>query len=267
MTQRPFYAYPSEAPPEAVPVEAPVDDPHSVKWGYNLADLDKLARIAVSRSLARGGNYQDRYEAAWAGIAETLCTAGAMPDRADLIAAGWRAVTVHVQSEAHHRGYSFEAKGPLVRFEQYWTPRPTHSPERRIVEKYALSAIIPKLSPRQWEAIKVLAATEDYALAAQAMGLSDKSFRVQLSQARRTFLKWWHEGETPSTIWRTDRRLYSRDGYCRGKKLMTASQVEEARARYHDGETLSVIAADYGYKKAGLSSLLNGRSKPAPVPS
>ena len=262
MTQRTFYDYAHERPNRSEPDLSEYE--RANLWGYTLHDLECLSRIAVSRARTKGGDYRGRYEAAWSGITDALVTAQDAVDSSDLIMAGWRAVATHVKTEGHHHGYSYDSQGPLVRFDQYWAPHPVRFPEQRIVEQVALWQILGLLSKRQWEVIQALAATGDHALAAQVVGLSDKAYRVQLSLARRRFLAWWHEGETPSGLWRTDRRVFSRDGMCRGKALMTESQVEEARARYHAGETLDVIAADYGYKKAGLSALLTGRSTPVP---
>jgi len=48
--------------------------------------------------------------------------------------------------------------------------------------------------------------TEDYRLAAETLGKIRGSYVTQLSVARRAFRELWHEGETPSRHWGTDRR-------------------------------------------------------------
>jgi hypothetical protein len=239
-------------------------DVHEIRHGYNLAGLERLTRIAVSRAITRGGDYQGRYEAAWSGIAEALCTAKHAPDRADLIAAGWRAVADYARAEAHHHGIDPETWGPLRGFDRYWHARNSPSPERRTVETTALWQIWPELSDRQREALATLAAVDDYEQATDSLGIAAGTFRALVSQGRRRFLGLWHEGEEPSQPWHVGRRIghrHDRDRF--GKPRITIAQLDDIRARYHAGETLSAIGADYGVKKACLSSLLSGRTKPA----
>lgn len=263
MAQLTYYVAPWDREEPVPDPEPRPSDPHEIRHGYNLADLEMLARVAVSRSRTRGGDYQGRYESAWFAIAEALCAADEAPERADLIAAGWAAVAAYARTEAHHDGVDPETWGRLRGFERYWAPRTAPSPERQVVEREALWQIWPQLTARQREALSTLAAVEDYEQAADAMGIAIGTFRVTVSKARRLFLQWWHEGEQPSRPWRTDRHLYSRDGMWRGKRRITVSDLEVIRERQHAGETLAAIGVDYGASKATVSALLTGRTKPA----
>lgn len=242
------------------------EDAHTIRYGYNLADINRLARIAVTRARTRSGSWADRVALAWSGIAEALCVADAAPAPEDLIRAGWNAVLSNTLQEMRTHGVPTDSTMTGGRFEAFWGfINYAPSPESRVVDRMTLWQIWPSLTRRQQQALTTLAACEDQDLAAQAMGTTPSNFRVLLSQARTQFFACWHDGETPSGLWRLDRRKFRRDGLDRfGKPRVTVSQLEAIRARHHAGETLSAIGVDYGVKKACLSSLLTGRTKPQP---
>lgn len=262
MTLRTFYAYEHEAPPEPEADPDYSDDPHSIAWGYNLADLERLARISVSRSRSRAGNAQDRYEAAWSAIAEALCTASNAPNPTDLIAAGTDAAIEQAHKSMVFDGASREG-GRRQRYVQYWAvPVGASAPvEERIVESMALWSILPLLSPRQWAAVKALAATEDYDLAAASLGYGRKSYSAVISRARSRFLSWWLEGETPPKRRKDQRRPSGNRGTQPGR--ITDVQLDQIRSRHHAGETQEAIAADYGVARSTITQLLSGVNRPA----
>lgn len=242
---------------------------HEIRFGFNLADIDRMARVSVTRARAQGGSYLDRVNAAISAIAEALCVAESPPDYQDLVHAGWAAVAAHVAREMRERGKPTDATMTGAQFEVFWwsTAGVTPSHESRIVDRASVWQIWPTLTRRMQQALASLAATENQDLAAELMGVTPSNFRVLLSMARRRFLVAWHEGEAPSGLWQDDRRLFRRDGLDRyGRPRITASQLDAIRERRHSGETLSAIGLDYGVKKACLSSLLSGRTRPAPDP-
>jgi hypothetical protein len=207
-------AFTSAAPP--VPEEpswTPTpDDVHALRYGYNLDDLQRFARIATWRVVGRI-EYQTRYEVAWSAIAEALYSAVQAPEPGELIVAGYAAISAHLGDEMHHTGRDRKHVGQeMPRFSAYWRGLSPHapSPEQRIVDATALRQIWPHLPGRQREALLALAAHDDYLAAAAALGVTPGAFRALVSQARRTFLRLWHEGETPSRVWGTDRRVGSR---------------------------------------------------------
>jgi DNA-binding CsgD family transcriptional regulator len=181
-----------------------------LRHGYLLEDLQQIARTAAHTAWAKSSDFDDRFEAAWSGVVDHLYSAREAPSRHDLMRAGWDAVGRYVAGELHHHGRprdgSFHATG--TRFQAFWWSQsePTPSPEGRVVERTALAQILPRLTPRQREALFALAAHDDYALAAQALGMSYRSFYTQIWNARRRFLELWHEGEEPSHLWVADHR-------------------------------------------------------------
>lgn len=237
--------------------------------GYTLANLDDISRHALHLNrwhTASGA--RDRYDAAWHAIVEHILTAEQAPTRRELIGVAIRASDMHVRSEMHHHGLSSDDFGqPMPAFGRYWGSAPTPSPEARVVERQALEQIWPSLTAGQQKALSVLAATEDYDRAAEACGIAVGTLRVQVSSGRRRFLALWHEGETPSRQWRTDRRVHARSGVdVRGFRRLTESELEEIRSRYSGGQTLTSLAAEAGIHKSTLSALLSGRTRPAPDP-
>lgn len=215
MVQRTFYALPHEAPAEVPEWEPAPDDVHTLKHGYNIADVHRLAHVALRRLVGGRLDYQSRYELAWSGIAECLYTApdDQPPTPPDLIAAGAYSVSRHVQSEMHHHGRDRNNLGEeMPRFATYWIwmSAPAGSPERRVVEQTALWQIWAQLSDTHRQVLGALAVHGDYQAAAEALGRHPGTFNVHVSRARKAFLVLWHEGEEPSRIWGTDRRVSKR---------------------------------------------------------
>jgi hypothetical protein len=98
----------------------------------------------------------------------------------------------------------------MPRFHAYWTVTNPQSPEPGVVERLAVAQIWPRLTPRQQDALTMLATVGDYREAAVRLGVTPSTFRVLIFQARRRFLQWWHEGETASRPWGVDRRFGNR---------------------------------------------------------
>lgn len=194
-------------PPGRVAVDGD-DDVHDLRHGYTMADLDRLSRAAVTRSATAGfassGDQDDRYATAWDAIAHRLYTAEETPTGYDLIGAGMRALSAESDDYRRHHGYRDNTRA----FGVFWLDigGPTGSPEAGIVERAALAQIWPRLPAYQRTALTALATFDDYRLAAEALGKDYKSFATVVSQARRTFLALWHEGEEPSRPWGNDRR-------------------------------------------------------------
>ncbi len=269
MVQRTFYALPSEAPPEVPEWEPAPDDVHTLKWGYNLADLERLARFATRRSWGRHLDDRTRYETAWSAIAETLYSATTAPAPGDLMSAAHTAIAIHAQDELHHLGIDFRT-GSMPRFAAYWehTARSSPSPERGVVDRHALWQIWPHLTGRHRDVLLAHAAADGWRAAAASLGMNEGTFAGLLSTARKQFLALWHEGEQPSLPWHLkagERKQNAIDSH--GKPRITAAQLETIRDRRHAGDKLAAIAADYGVTESSISRLLSGARRPAPDPS
>lgn len=181
--------------------------------GYTMDDLHRLARTAVAGAWAQAGDYVERYETAWGGIAEALYTADEPPPASRLVHAGWIAITDAALDDSRHRGLARSGGPDPVAFERFWryTARNTPSPEQYVVEAEALHQIWPTLTPTQQRCLLALAAMGDYAAAATAVGMGYQHFHSHVRNARLRFLALWHEGEVPSGLWGSDRRRWRQD--------------------------------------------------------
>jgi len=185
----------------------PADDIHTLRWGYNLSDIQRLAHLARS-SVIGPAPASGAYQHAWDGIISALYEATERPEPRDLIIAGSQAATHAHRDDMRHRGISKRTKGTGPRVAMYWSwmSRPSSSPEGTVVERTALWQIWPRLTESQRDALLALAVHEDHQDAAAALGKSRLTFASQLCRARKRFLDLWHEHEKPSALWGADVR-------------------------------------------------------------
>lgn len=210
-----------------------------LRHGYTLTDLHQLARLAVHTAGSMASNWHDRYDTAWSAIAELLYSADHWPPRHSLVRAGQLAIYAAVDEERQTHGYyrrktdgRLHGAASSPAFRMYWWDlcgaRPAPSPENRVVERWTLAQVLPSLTPAQREAITALAVHDDYRAAADALGMGYATFKSHIARGRNRFLAWWHEGETPSRVWGTDRRVGS---YVVGRKGAARGNVIARRAR------------------------------------
>jgi hypothetical protein len=186
-----------------------------LRHGYTLADLHNLARRAVAAAGPMASDAADRYAEARSVIAVALYEADRQPSEHDLVRAGRDAIWALMTAVRHHHGYyqdtvngGFGPAGSGPRFQMYWQTivGPESSHEDRVVERLALTQILPTLTPRQRQVVAALAEFDDHDPARSALGMNPSLYSVTLSDARRRFLGLWHQGEAPSRPWGTDRR-------------------------------------------------------------
>lgn len=147
-----------------------------------------------------GASFSDLYDAAWHGIAEHLIVSPSATED-ELLIAGTEAARKENVSTLRQHGRIRDG----VNFGQYWAwhSHATGSPEDGVVEREALWQIWEVLSPSEREALYVLAATDnDRDMTAAALGITRKALEGRLHRARHAFLTHWHEGESPSRMWR-----------------------------------------------------------------
>ncbi|MEU4825118.1 helix-turn-helix domain-containing protein [Actinomadura sp. NPDC023710] len=194
----------TEAAAAQPPWEPAPDDVHTLRYGYNLADLDVLTRAAVRRVAGMRGDYRDRYETAWSAVAEHLYARQSPPAPFDLIDAGRDALRRHVVEEIHHHGRRRAGPGatePMPRYFLYWNwagwrPDPAH-----ILEHVAVWQIWEDLTDRDREILAPLTAGLSQRDAARALGMNRAAYVMALRIARRHFLDRWHEGEDVPGQW------------------------------------------------------------------
>lgn len=285
MVQLTYFELPGGADERPVWEPAP-DDVHTLRHGYNLADVDRLTRMAIARVYGLSLDSRTRYELAWSAIAEHLYAADDAPTPADLVLAGQKVISQTLYDEFHHHGYDHnKGGGTMPRFAAYWESlRYRPDPSNGVIERAALYQIWAQLPDKHREALNALSVCEDYQAAADLLGKSYGAFVMSVSRARQAFLELWHEGEEPSRPWGFDRRSSEgsrggstthflrrrerhRQGVTQVRRRITASQLAVIRARRDAGETLAEIAEDVRFSKSYISRLLTGDRQPAPDPA
>lgn len=210
--------------------DAPPDGRRDPMHGWTLNDLGRLTNGILKRDRWHlAGDIEERRDAVWFALVQHILQADVAPSGGDLFWVGIAASDALVKGEMRTHGRSTSSYGEgMPRYAMFWNPFLPQSPERGVVERAALHQIWPQLTLRQQEALTALAATGDYQQAAAALGVTYGTFNVLISKARQRFLLWWHEGEKPSRIWGTDRRVGSR----------TATAAVESRRRPATGAVL-----------------------------
>lgn len=190
---------------------------YEVRHGYTLADLEGLARGAATANRWHVSDFVIRYEAAWDAITEHLLTAEDRPEPHDLARIGKGAVSRGlVKDHCHTYGYADRnltaGIGSAPKFAAYWT-RPPHTPmDEAVCERVALPQVLAGLTARSRSVLLALAATEDFELAAAALGMPRKRLTSYLSLARREWNALWFAPDPPPLQRRKpDRRVYRYD--------------------------------------------------------
>lgn len=179
----------------------PVDDLH-LAHGYTLRDLHQMTTAACKADRLLAMPYEQRRDIAWSEIAVTLASAEDPPQRQELIRVGWQAIYRHVREGLRERGYRDDrdwsgANPTMPRFVQFWGSNITPSHEDRVVERVATRQVMVTITGVYRDAVIALAAFGDYQAAADALGISREALHQRINTARRTFLRRWHQGETP----------------------------------------------------------------------
>jgi hypothetical protein len=203
--------------------------------GYTLADLERLARIAVVRDYWHQGMHPtDRFDLSFFAMAEHLYTSEEPPTDRELLQAAWAAVQRQVVSDRSAHGISnTDVYAEAPNFWRYWWEQARHTPgpENHVVDRTALWQIFDTLAPRFKKTLLALATHNDHDKAAAALGVTRATYFCNLSDARRAFYRLWHEGEQPSQLWVADRRstkgidVNVMHSVVRRRKRMRARQV------------------------------------------
>lgn len=184
-----------------------------LRWGYTVDDLHRQTMRAVHTAWSQAADFSDRLSAAWSAIAEHLYSTETQPSADELMLAGRRAVDeeIHAYWTTHgvDRRNPWQGEEARWNFQRFWWSSPREF-EDNLVDKLSLNEIWPQLTDGHREALIALAVSDDYSLAAERVGIAYSSYRSRISKARERFFRLWHDGETPSRPWGTDRRVQKR---------------------------------------------------------
>lgn len=182
-----------------------------LRHGYTIGDLQHLARL-VAATTHTSTSHTDRYHDAYSAIAEHLYTTTSRPDDHQLIHAGRTAVLTAMRHTLRHHGYDTDTPGAGTgdrpRYVTYWrwAAQTTPGHDDHLIDAIAVRQILPLLAPKEHATVNALATFGTYQAAAAALGMTYRQFCDNLARGRRRFLLHWHEGETPSRPWTSDRR-------------------------------------------------------------
>lgn len=202
--------------------------------GYTMDDVDRMAGLAVSNTVAKVSHldWDERRSSGWHAIVELLYCSHNKPTARDLVAAGERAILRANEAERRHHGLSKRNPGQLApRYLMFWSvDQPSDRPARmirangphvdadftdRIVDRMALPTALGELTDVQYEALAALAAHDDRERAAAALGISVVTFNRRLKSARRRFLAEWFAPETPRSLSRSEDARTDPEGTCK----------------------------------------------------
>lgn len=222
----------SAAEPQAAAPEQP--QPREVLHGYTLADLDNFTRMAVRLNTHMAGDFAERYELAWSGIAEHLCRAQTPPDRRELVDIGSRTLNRWMHSVKSAHGVSDRHGGGLgsaPHFTTFWweQARCVPSPETRVVERLSVAQIFPRLTRREQAALIAMAAHGTIRDAAASLSMTASGFKNHLNSGRARFRRLWHEGEEPSGHWMQDRGGGRGDNGEKNRRAIMAQRIKRTR--------------------------------------
>jgi hypothetical protein len=207
--------------------------------GYTFTQLRQIADRAA-RYCRWGDRFAapERFEIAWAGLVDHLTACEAPPEPFELYKAAQRAIGRASSKELNEHGLTHGGDGltAMPRFEIYWAPRPAPPADATVVDRIAMWQIWATLRPLHKLAFLALAAHDDYAQAAQAIGYPYSTFTALIWEARAEFLARWHEGERPSRIWACDRHGTT-DIEDRVRRVMTAKRHRNREHQEDAGPT------------------------------
>lgn len=169
-------------------VTGDVELPH----GYRMADLHKMTVGAVREERWRIISFDGCYDIARFSIVEYLYESAEPPRWHDLVQVGKRAICRYLDDEFSVHGNPEISR---VRFRIFWwdPSEPVGSRENYVVDVTAVRQIWPRLTDRNQRLLKAFAVHGDYDSAARSLGISRNTFINNLSEARKQFLRLWHE--------------------------------------------------------------------------
>lgn len=185
-----------------------------IRYGFTLADLQRIATAATRNTRSMFGDFAERYAEAYGAMVEHLYASPEPLAEHDLYWAAQDSLRIQAGKDRSHRGIvryeggGTSEPGAAPHFAIFWDAHryePSH--EDRVVDRIALYQVLPTLTPQQRQVIGALAAFDDHEPARQALGdMAPASYRQALSKGRTRFFAYWHEGETPRGTWAPDRR-------------------------------------------------------------
>jgi len=177
------------------------DDTTEVRHGYTVADLSRIAGIAVRAAARRGiRDLDDKHSAAMCALVEELHACACDPGSSALLRAAETAISNSSDRYWANWGYNATTRELQKGFPRYWRPASGTPLDEAVAERVAVHQILAALTERQQQVVHTLAELGDRRAAAAVLGVDPTTVSAVLGNARRAFMALWHEGETPRPV-------------------------------------------------------------------
>lgn len=236
----------------------------ALRHGYTVIGVNHLAAQVVHHlRWVRYFDHDECLSAAHYAIIEYLYTCQDAPDEAVLIGVGMRAASRLRATELTQHGLRNRTGTTGPRFEVYWqfATAPARPADEDATERMTFWQIWHALDPGHRGIFTARAGSASPTEAAQRLGVSRPVYHDQIRRARRQFLALWHQGETPSQVWRLDRA--AADSYKSTTTITQRAFTRRAarRAKPRDGVPARRPRMDIGISGADLlKRYLDGQS-------
>jgi DNA-directed RNA polymerase specialized sigma24 family protein len=192
--------------------EPTVSEIATVAHGYTMAEINRIARLAVTKHrFSQSLNWDDRLASAWHGVVVELCSRRDPPTFTELLHCGIDQIRIDQDRRAQFLGRPDADGQSSPNFIRYWGERPSllrpMSTKRttfddgfseRLCENLSLKSVLSVLSGTQYEALVTLAAFDnDYRAAADSLGLTLTALRSRVDKGRAAVKQAWFDEETP----------------------------------------------------------------------
>lgn len=173
----------------------------SLVHGYTMADLHKMSLYHAKRMAFMGGDFSDRYEAAWFAVAELLYSSGREPTREEMHNTAKNGIRLWRAEELRHAGLRGDGEERPA-MQKFWGPviAPRDDFTDQLTEVMALPQVLGQLTDLQYEAIAALAVHGSQRAAAEALGVNPQTFQDRVGKARKKVTELWFAPEHPRTL-------------------------------------------------------------------
>jgi hypothetical protein len=222
---------------------------------YTLREVDDIVRVGIRRSFGAAYSHLDKYGAAWHAVIEALLTTAGTIPRSHLI-------TIATDAARDEIGAQIQAYGAIATgghgkefgagrgFNTYWSLPHSHSPDPAgpAIDRLALLQIWPVLAEQHRVTFGTFAlADNDPHDAAAALNISLPAFQGRMARARAAFFALWHDGETPSRVWRQDSRRVRSTAPC---GTVAAAQQHRKRREIRCAACVEAESVYYAARRA-----------------
>lgn len=177
-------------------MENATHDEETTGWDGSIYHAQQMARIAASRIIFRGANFEDLVDEALSGVMMQLAE---RPESsvADCINSGHAEVSQYI--DRLMQGNRTDGRHTGQRREMYWRDRRVHFDNYHL-DELALSQVWDELSEDTRQTLTFAALHNTLIDAAKHAGVHPGTMRTKVRAARKRALTLWHDWESPPVL-------------------------------------------------------------------